>query len=460
MLTADASWVIRRKEGLELLDEHSLRRSETVDVDMAVVGEVLKREPDCTTVVPIPLFFLRKLPDHFFNFDLIDDAGRSLPLSSRAMNGDLSALILQLAAKRALGTAGTASTRSGLSEPLDAALIRLASEPQGKPDESELLENFLEQIRDSGTSDAARLVVMLSEDRTFPWLFRLFAKASVVTLRVFPTECSHRFFKLRYDERVSDRDDPVRTKSELGWEGYPLAVEIPFMGSRNFHFQIEAPTGTRLVTAYLDEVEAPREKVPAHFGSARRAHLYMPDTAKSHSGVAYVLFKVTGNGFVGAALLAAILVAATLTVFVVVADRLVDGVSPHPAYLLAIAGAVASFAALPVRHALTVRLLKSVRHLAIGSAAIAYAGALLATYAPGRVDLNPTRGILAVLAAAAWIVAGALLLSWRLPAPRDPHRRIAEEGLDADRVFEWLADWITEVKFEPPPPLKKKPASR
>lgn len=433
LLQYGVSWVARRKEALTMLDEHTIRRQESIDVDLPALGRPMTSTSDGSPVYYAPMFFLRKMPHQFFNYDLEDESGKSLTLPTRAENGRISAGLLRFAGREALVNARMplGDTFSGLHVTCDAALESLAQEPQHE-DVEDLASAFYTAVsRENGPDFSAAL----RRDDAFGWMFALLAKSSVVMLRLVGDEPPRRILKLGYDELLVDvADRPIERRTQrLGWDGYLVLVDLPFIGSQNFHFQAEVPEGLQFVSAGLVDRDAePSGEVRDDVDFGRRVHLYLPGTERNHGALGWLLFRLRGEGFVGGALLAAILVAAALTLFTATAPLIATNATAAPSLLLALTGILASYVGRPGYHVLTGRLLSTARHLLLMSAGLAYVAAAAIAVNPGKTSVWVLRPLWGAMAVAAWFIVVVLWYSRCLPrAPDAPRSR-------GERIMRWV----------------------
>ncbi len=434
LLRDGVPWVVRRKESVKLLDDRTLRRQESVDIDLRLVGGPLRHTAAEVPVYYVPLFFLRKLPHQFFNFDVRDETGRCLPLPTRSENAAVSSELLRTACREALlaGDLTVTGLPSGLDTTCDEQLTRLASDPQ-QSDVQDLKDTFLRKV---AATHGALHANRLREDPTFGWLMPLLTKSSVVMFQIARAEPERRIIKLGYDENIVDvADKPIeRLTQRLGWDGNNLVIELPFIGSQSFHFQAEAPSGMQFVTTGLIERDTSRPgEVRDDPDFNRKVHLYLPNTERSHGALAWLLFSLRGEGFIGGALLAALLVALVLTGFAATAHLIARNSGSAPSLLLAVTGILASYVGRPGGHPLTTRLLAPVRWLVLASAGLAYLAAAVIAVNPGHVATSVLRPIWCTEAFAAWMIVGILWFSWRLPRlpdqPQSLPERVARRAL-------------------------------
>lgn len=318
-LLLDPSWILRRKETLELLSERLVRHRVTVDFRAPDLGD------QCAV---LPLFVLRKAPGAFTEFDFVDSSGTSLSLPGRAENVEGSTKILLAAAERELEALPEPLT---LTPRLRRELKFIAS--SGADDSiAQLLHEW--PSRDPVRTSTFRLrfwrhravrrypanKVALMNSPTFAWLVWMLARNSIVALPDDAAIRSCRILKLVYVEEVTDlvsapASRPIprlmrmigRLFYRLGWRGYPIAVQIPCAGARTFHFEMHAPDGVEILDAGVRETGNIVSK-----GVRSRVHLYEPDALAAKELTAYIQTRIRGAGFAGSAALTATFIAASI----------------------------------------------------------------------------------------------------------------------------------------------------
>lgn len=425
----DPSWVVRRKESLELLSEQHVRHRISVDF-MPPRG-----------VDVVPLFFLRKAAGELACFDFHDEDGRSLPLPTREVN---------LARSRQLAIAAAtdvlARARLRLTPRLRREIEFIATE---QPDYAiailrdrwpqEGLTGRRSRRRPNHRGDRrpmrffSRAKRALWADPFFRWLIRTLAANAVVAVRVGASD-RRRVLKLVYDEELQPLfRAPVdgivanlmqrlrRATYLLGWLGYPLTTVTPHAGAQTFHLELQAPDGAEILAAGIHgEPRTWRRK------RCTSVHLYLPDARRARTVTAFAQLRVRGNGFVESALLISCAIAAAVAACWLGAGVLAgrDG-DEAPSLLLLFPGVIAT-AVVRTEHPLARRLLRFARVVLLASATTAYvAAARLATI--GRAtDERTLRACFGAAALVAALLAVALIATSVMPRPtRWPRDRSA-----------------------------------
>lgn len=437
----DPTWVIRRKEAMDLLSERLMRHRVSIDFRCQQDDAVL------------PLFFLRKAAGQFTKFDFHDETGRSLPLPTREENVTASSEILEAAARDVLDRHDLGMTPI-LSAELDfiareepdLALAALKHRWPGQAPHAKLWGRLRRRIGRSSkpTPAFAENKTVLMEDPFFRWLIRTLAYSSIVCVRVAGTPGSRRVLKLVYDEEVNDLVRPgsagIRAGVarrlgyllyRVGWRGYPVDVVIPYVGAQTFHFELHAPDGTEILEALIREVPASRVR-----GRRTRVHLYLNDIRAVRSATAFVQLRVRGIGFIGAAVWASLAITAAIGACWIGADDLAHkSLGSAPSLLLLFPGLAATYLA-RAEHPLAARLLRFARLALFLAALTAYAAAArlaVADASTTRAQLVTFFKPLTVVAATASLV---LLLTSALPLPlshwaRRPFRLLWRAGRPA-----------------------------
>jgi hypothetical protein len=416
----DSSWVMRRKESVVVVNQTTLRRQLSVDFEFADVAEAVATTSDGKAVHCVPLLLLRKAPAAFTGFDFFDESGRSLPLPLRIDNAEVSAATLERLAVRVLSTSPKGSTQT--SSELIRRLRDVALEPDG-----DLAEDLLKQISDPMERDPDRSdkrVLWANED--FRWLAESLAASSIVVVPLSDIGGSRRIVKLSYDETLSParRDWTVgrfrrfrrlrqRVLESVGWRGYVLYIDSPFIGGRTYHFELSAPEGMIITDGLLvDAASVQYEK-----GPRSRVHFYVPDAESKRQALSVFQFRIRAGGFVAGAWVTAMIIAITLTACWHWADHLTGTSNSAPALLLLFPGIVAAYVGRVGDHPLTGRLLANARRLLFLAGALAYVGAarlaVISTEYPA--STTSLRHLFLGLAVGGWIILAALLATRQLP---------------------------------------------
>jgi hypothetical protein len=408
LLRHGAYWIHRRKESIAIVDETTVRR--TASVDFTLPEEVDKKQFDAVIQRPLegkgepvfcpPLFVLPKADDELMSFDLRNEAGVSLPLMTRRDNAFASAETLNALAADVLGVDEIAP---GLSR----RLTELATANTVRPIAAERLMRAGEDDPDYEE------LKILRENRNFVWWLWTLAHSSLVGVPFRDPYVRRKIFVLSYVERFVNT---LRVRTRLGWTPYSVAIDLPWIGARNFHFEAESPPGLRIAEATLveddddelplvwgeqalpetddeapaagdgeedplenDEIAASRnppqrqsDEPTQRSGFLRRVHLTRYEATTAGAATVALDLRVNGHGFVGGAVLACGLVVGAIGGCLLQAEEIAKSPSSAPAALLLLPGLIATYVGRPDQHALTTRLLSFARWLLLIAGGAAY----------------------------------------------------------------------------------------
>lgn len=405
MIADDLSWIDRRKESVQLLDDTALRRQISVDFSLRRYVEPLLNEGSsgAGNLFCAPVFVLPKSPSTFMSFDLCDEEGRSLTLISRADNARISGEALIHLARLRLGGAGA------ISPDLEAELRRVAVSDAARAEQiaARLTSGGLDPFRDE-------LTELRKSDR-FRWWLATLAHSSMVVVLFRSRGPRRKLVKLTFEEPIVTKQ---RALTKLGWASYRVAIDSPLIEARSSHFEAEAPPGLRVTKAQLTDSE--HEQPVMERGFMKRVHLYRQKAEKAGAGAAVLWLDVSGPGFISGAILASLLTLGALVACMANSDEIAANPTSAPALLLVLPGLIASYVARPDQHALTSRLLSSARRLLLGIALWAYVAAARVALAGGTPSSESAiadkaqslEDWLCWLAAATAILFGGLLVTW------------------------------------------------
>jgi hypothetical protein len=404
LLCHGADWVYRRKEAITVVDERTLHRRMSVDFSIsdrlpkgAAEGEFL-----------VPLFLLEKGRAQSTRFDLRDDAGKSLTLTSRHDNAIVSTAVLHAAAEKIVG-----EQRIN-----DALWNGLATIAQADPGDAvdKLKELELDAEGDPGPGPLRELAL----NADFRWLAEKLATSSILLVPVRGEAGERKIIKLTFDQDIDDLiGAPRRRVLSAGWTGYSLVVDLPFVGARTYHFEVHVPPGVEVTRARLLVSSRDRFGRAVLRGPRRDMHLYVPDAADQRTGAAVLDMRLGRAGFATGALVASAVVALVLTLCVLLAETIAKGPTSTPALLLALPGLIATYVLRVEDQTITSRLLTWARAVLFVSGLAAYGAALRIGLDPGS-ETDPLTGAelrewWTPLAAAALLAFLGLLVTRLLP---------------------------------------------
>jgi hypothetical protein len=288
----------------------------------------------------------------------------------------------------------------------------------------------------------------LARDSGFVDLATTFARASVIVVPLTAKRHHRRIIKLQWDEELGPQAErwPRRLGRQLGFIPTVASLDVPQVGgSQAHHFQVDTPPEIEMTMARV-RAEAPRRvlhgaifdrdppptsqaEIYDHLapGFRRRAHLYLRDCYDSRAGALRVGLRAERGGFALGAVLASLLIAGILWIYVIAADSIVDQASSAAAALLLLPGLLAAYIVRPGEHLLARKLHLLARGCLAFDGFIAFlAAAALVALGPRSPwgeqspDLTAPTDLLAVWwasAVAATLIFALLALGWWLPRP-------------------------------------------
>jgi hypothetical protein len=373
LLTSGSSWIDRRKETVQILDDSALRRQISVDFSLRSSVKAVLEVSDGESIYAAPVFVLPKSPSSLRSFDLCDETGRSLSLISREDNAAISAAAILSLAARAAGHADPDQLPAGLR-----AQLREVAEAEA--DRGEAIARRL--LSNDGTF-AGDMAEFRKDPRLRGWLETV-AHSSIVVVLFRSSGPRRKLVKLTFQEELKTEQ---RRLTRLGWAPYEVLIDSPRIEARSFHFEAEAPSGLRISKAQLTDSEHPEPVTEK--GPTKRVHLYREQAATAGAGTAILSLDVAGPGFVSGAILASSLTLAALIGCLVRAPEIAGNPTSAPALLLVLPGLIASYVARPDRHALTTRLLSFARWLLLTVAFCAYIAAARVALAGTKPGAEP-----------------------------------------------------------------------
>jgi hypothetical protein len=406
MIGPGSSWIERRKESVQLLDDTALRRQISVDFSLrsSVAPLLDETQSGMDPLFCAPVFVLPKSPANFRSFDLCDEDNHSLFLIAREDNARISAeaLIALVKENSQLGSG------EGLPPELERELRRVAEWEAGKA------EHIAKRLIASNGPWSAELAGIRSDERLSGWL-ETFAHSSVVVVLYRSPGPRRKLVKLTFEEPITTKQ---RRLTRLGWASYQVIIDSPRIEARSFHFEAEAPSGLRISSAELTDSE--KEEPIRETGFMKRIHLYHKAAQRAGAGTAVLALDVAGPGFVSGAMLASLLTISALVGCAIRAPEIASNSTSAPALLLVLPGLIASYVARPDLHALTTRLLSFARQLLLGIALCAYLAAARVALAGAKPqtddEISSQAGSLGcwlwVLSVVAGVLFVGLLVTW------------------------------------------------
>jgi hypothetical protein len=465
------TWIIRRKESVEVLDDSVVRRHMSVDFDLPSWVKSVHEARDGKSVYYAPLFMLQKgsddiplptnvmvePPPHFAGFDLRDPRGESMSLPPRVWNATVSIQTLR-AAFREAGLRHGVSIGPPLWPFIDELLEHICRSERNEA--VGMLEELKRGPLDGMAAQYVWIRALIALDKTLDWLLEACAKSSVAMVPLIGDAARQGVVKLSYTEQIARFGVPLDFKTVrdsqkrralfrqvgalAGSARYEFWIDTPFIGSQNYHIEVSAPEGLEIYDAGLIEVsEDPPPETAVDGGNigtlarvsglARERHLYWPGAGAQHGALTWVRMRVERQEVLTVAAVVSFLIAAILWISHGTAKGIMSSPRGVPELLLLFPGAVATYVVRPGSHRLTGRLVRIVRGVLVLVSLTPYVAAASLALAKhdkdGRITSDSFIPWLWWLAIIATVGAAFLLVARFTPQPLIRRQRIGERLL-------------------------------
>lgn len=398
-IARESKWLLRRKEKAVLLDDSVIRRQMSIDF---VLPESVcpKAKLASQKVWYAPLFFLPKGLDEPFdphaplgppepflaNFDLRDRHGQALSLPSRAWNGRVTTEMLRTIIEGSLDEQGFDT--SGLKDGIRGFASKLCTSDHRSA--ALILETLREQQHSGNGSDSLKRAIVLADsgDERLARMLEVCSGASVTMIPLIGPGCRQGIVKLSFDEEVTSVTSGAqpwqKALARIGWGGYELWAETPYIGASSYHFEFEAPDGLEIYDSGLVRVDGPEPTsktlrpetmLDRVSGYSSRLHLYEPDASGALKSFAWVRLRVRRQEFVGGAAIAGLVVAVAMWGAYFVAGDAALTPTAIPTLMLLVPSVIAAYAVRPSPHRLTTKMLAPARWIVASSATIPFIAA-------------------------------------------------------------------------------------
>ena len=212
---------------------------------------------------------------------------------------------------------------------------------------------------------------VLRNSKRFCWWLTTLSHSSIVPVcfRGVPT-MRRTLLKLEFQQPFAREP---RLLSHLGLTPFQVGVDLPWIEARDFHVEVTAPEGLRLLSASLIDDQEPGGH--SQKGFLRRVHLVRERAQGAGAGTAILEMLPNTQVFVGGAVTAAVLSLLALGACWYGASAIAAYPTSAPSLLLLIPAVLASYVIRPTVHALTARMLSGARKLLALVALFAYLAA-------------------------------------------------------------------------------------
>lgn len=463
LLNRADEWVIRRKENVTFVDETLVRRRMSVDFELPPWVEPIHETRDQEPVFYAPLFLLQKgsddlpepgrvmvePPPHFAAFDVRNGSGEAMSLPPRVWNATVSIEALKVATRMAAqeGRITVGATQWIWLEVLYEYICR-----KERNEAVQMLIELKHAPVDTLKPRHLLLRLLLEKAPTLDWMLEACSKSSVAMVPLVGSRATQGVVKISYNEQIARfgglknladrRGRRALAKlagSRIGWSGYDVWIDTPFIGAGSYHVEVVAPVGLEAYDAGLFEVPEDPEKIEQldripHLsrvsGLAGEVHLYTPDAGRKRGALSWVRLRVRRDEFLTTAAVVSFMIAGILWVANSATAEIKASPRGVPALLLLFPGAVAAYLARPVAHRLTTRILTVARTIMVLVAALPYVAAVSLALAQhdssGQITSDSFKGWIFWLAVAASTGFVALLATRFLPQPTIRWQRAAK----------------------------------
>ena len=449
------TWVTRRRESVTVIDETLVRRRMSVDFELPGWVPPTHRSRDNQWVYYAPLFMLQKgsddlpppqrllvePPPHFAGFDLRNSKNESLSLPPRTWNAAVSIQALKVAVARAAQEARRTLTEEDWTV-VDELLSHICTSERNEA------IRMLEQVKYEKykfPDDYEWLRKLVRGNAALDWLLEACAKSSIAMVPLIGNDARQGIIKLSFNAEIarfsvpSPRALAKLVGSRLGWAGYDIWIDTPFVTAGTYHVEVEAPSGLEIYDAGLLEVaespdlvdrKDPSVTLSRVSGCGSEVHLYAADAGAQHGTLTWVRLRAWRQEFLITAAVVASLIAAILWTDTHFADAIKNSPRGVPELLLLFPGAVAAYTARPLQHRLTTRMLGFGRAVLVIVSMTPYVAASSLAFSDhnkdGQITSDGFKTWLFWLAITATIGAAVLLVACAIPQPQIRGQRAAK----------------------------------
>jgi hypothetical protein len=346
------TWIDRRREYVEFLDEQTLRREVRIDFTVPECRRPLTLTPS-KGVFYAPLALIAKGSLRQLRVD--DGSGAELAPVNRRDAGRLACRILTLAAGGIVGHEP--------SPVLQTHLEQLATDEPGRA---------LDVLRRIGKLDGQpgeEASALLSHSR-FKILIGEFAQSSLFLLPLVGLD-AHERSSVRYVYEECVRPSARRRRRErvaesIGWNAVDFTFDTPALGNAmSCDLDIKAPEELRIESARILEDGREDAELDDDPRPTRIAHLRVQDCARGTDGIVRVGLRLRSGGFLGSCVIAAALTVAVLVLGVARSGAVAQAGESAAALLVGLPALLAGYLVRPGEHRLVGRVVNGIRLLLV-----------------------------------------------------------------------------------------------
>lgn len=310
------TWVHRRVEHAEIIDDVAVRRRVSIDLTVPELVEGMDARGALRAGKDgfVPLTFLKK--ERLRGFDLRAADGSPVPMLSRRDNGALATNVLVSQAEAILETSLPPEMREALH------LVAEGPEPRAR----EAFDSWSRAAQDNRNPYQSRWSELVARPG-FLAIGEALIGDFVVCAVADPHPGRRQIFKLSYEEPFGED-----TRHLLAWRWKVLSIAAPQATlADSYHLEVTAPADTELDAAWLT-FDGPEPSLSTmrddfDFPKSQRSHLYVSQVPQDLSTKAYLFLSMRRQGNLRAAAFAS----ALCTAFALGALRRDRHCRQHPA---------------------------------------------------------------------------------------------------------------------------------
>jgi hypothetical protein len=385
------TWIDRRREYVEFLDEHTLRREVRVDFTVPTQRWPLESSSGKPLFLA-PVALVAKGSLRQLRVD--DPTGVEIAPINRGDAEKVACRLLVLVAEATVG--------GSLADDLERELKRLATAP---PSEKQAIRRRLDRLEGDGSTQLARLV----RDSRFRILLADLADNFLFLVPVGLAADERGSVRYVYEEPVPLEEPGWR--ASLGFSAVDLDFDAPALGSAlSCDIDIKAPEELTIDSARILEGAAGTAVLAEDPSPSRIAHLRVHDKPRGTRGVVRVGLRPRSGGFLASSVIAAVLTVAVLILGVARAEEVGKATESAAALLIGLPALLAGYLVRPGEHRLVGRVIGGLRRVLFGLVLLCVIAIGTLIGGMGEDARRVAWGLLAGLAVLALVVTSA---AWR-----------------------------------------------
>lgn len=352
------TWIDRRREYVEFLDEQTVRREVRVDMTVPVQRQPLALSGN-TTMFYAPVAMVAR--GSLRQLRVEDGGGNELAPMNRADADKLACRLVVLLARALV---------SKLEPALEAGLERIVTAE--RQDEAEDAAPRLGDLK----GEAAKQLDALWLHSRFKILLADLTENSLFLIPLTEQAPQQQTCVRYIYEEAYEREQPTgweRVAQRVGWNALDLNFGVPALGSAlSCDIDIRAPEELRIESACVYPANPGQQQEttpePLHLDPhpSRNAHLRVHNAARGTHGFVRVGLRLRSGGFLASSVIAAALTVLVLALGVVRADAVGKATESAAALLIGLPALLAGYLVRPGEHRLVGHVIGGIRQILVG----------------------------------------------------------------------------------------------